>query len=415
MNDSSSSQVVESAFSRRRFLAGTLAAAATGPAVLRGFAAEQAPGSAVFTRKVKIGLIGCGGRGSWIGKLFQQHGGFQMHAVADYFPEVADRCGEALGVDSSRRFSTLSGYKRVLESGVEAIAVETPPWFIPEHAHAGVEAGLHVYMAKPVASDVAGCLKVEAAGQAATRKQRCFFVDYQMPTDPANQEVLRRIRLPDFGSLARVSSVGTCGGFADPPLTATIESRLQKLIWVNDIAMGCDYLGNFDIHAIDAALWVIGERPVAATGASRICRPQPHGDSHDVLACVLEYANGVVHDHQGLALKNQEKGELSCRAHGTTGNAFLTYWGTATCKTGEDGFSGEVPNLYEAGATRNIAAFYRNITEGRFGNETLRRSVDGALTCVLGREAAERRVRLTMADLIRENKHLEVNLKGLKT
>jgi hypothetical protein len=57
-----------------------------------------------------------------------------IHAVADYFPEIADKCGEALGVPRERRFSTLSGYKRVIESGVDAVALEVPPYFLPEHA-----------------------------------------------------------------------------------------------------------------------------------------------------------------------------------------------------------------------------------------------------------------------------------------
>ena len=104
----------------------------------------------------------------------------------------ADKCGDALGVDKSRRFSGLSGYKKVIESGVEAIAVETPPYFIPEIAAAGVEAGLHVYMAKPVAVDVPGCLRIGAAGKQATEKQRVFLVDYQIPTDPNNIAGCRR-------------------------------------------------------------------------------------------------------------------------------------------------------------------------------------------------------------------------------
>jgi predicted dehydrogenase len=54
---------------------------------------------------VKLGVIGNGGRGSWIAGLFQKHGGYEMHAVADYFPEVADKSGEALGVAKNRRYS----------------------------------------------------------------------------------------------------------------------------------------------------------------------------------------------------------------------------------------------------------------------------------------------------------------------
>jgi len=332
-------------FSRRRFLSGTLAAAATTSSLgvwpsLAAEAPEAKP--AEFKRKIKLGVIGCGGRGGWIAKLFQRHGGYEMHAVADYFQEVADKSGDALGVDKARRFSTLSGYRKVIESGVEAVALETPPYFFPGHAKAAAEAGLHVYMAKPVAVDVPGCLQIEATGKLAGQKHRCFQVDYQMPTDPGNTEVLQRIRGPGFGKIS-------------------------------------------------------------------------HGDSRDVCSVVFEYADGLVHNHFGQALGNQSTGELSCRVHGQTGHALVNYWGKAQFRTSDDAFNGEVANLYDAGAERNIAAFYRCVTDGRFDNPTVKRAVDGALTCILGREAAARHARLTMDELSKENKRLEVDLRGLKT
>jgi predicted dehydrogenase len=395
---------------RRQFLGKAAAAAATVSSL--GALPALAAG---LSRKIKLGVIGCGGRGSWIANHFKNHGGYEMFAVADYFPEVAERCGDALGVNKARRFWTLSGYKGLLECGVEAVALETPPCFFPTHAAAAVAAGMHVYMAKPVAVDVPGALSIESTARAATAKQRCFLVDYQMPTDPANQEVLKRIHAPGFGRIAQVQTYGVGGGFPDPARTATIESRLQHLIWVNDIAMGCDYIGNYDIHAIDAALWAIGEGPSAAMGSSAIRRPDPHGDSHDVCSVIYEYANGVVHNHFGEALANQTRGELTCRVDGQKGNATLIYWGKATFRSSDDGFSGEVENLYDAGAIRNIAAFYQHVTESRFENDTVRRAVDGVLACVLGREAAARHGRVTMDELMRENKNLALDLAGLKS
>jgi myo-inositol 2-dehydrogenase/D-chiro-inositol 1-dehydrogenase len=399
------------AMSRRAFVA----AAASAPllAALPAFAAESA--APEIKRKIKLGLIGCGGRGSWIAGLFKKHGGYEMWALADYFPEVAEKGGETLGIDKARRFSGLSGYQKLIASGVEAVAVEVPPYFIPQHAQAAAEAGLHVYMAKPVAVDVPGALGVAAAGKQATAKQRCFFVDYQMPTDPINIEVANRIREGGIGPIAQITTVGICDGFGDPPKTANIESRLRGLIWVNDVALGCDYIGNYDIHAIDAAVWVLGKRPVAAMGASRICRAEPHGDGRDVCSVVYDYADGLVHNHFGQGLKNNTDGELSCRIFGRDANALVNYWGKAYVRGGAKHFpGGQVENLYEAGAVRNIAAFYQNVCEGRFENETARRAVDGVLTCILGREAAARRTRLTMDELLKENKRLEVDLTGLK-
>ncbi len=403
-----------SLLTRRRFLGEASAAVVTAAVATKLSAgAEQTPAP---TRRIKLGVIGNGGRGGWIAKLFRAHGGFEMWAVADYFQEVADKCGDELGVDRSRRFSTLSGYKRLIESGVEAVAVETPPYFIPTHVTAAVDAGLHVYMAKPVAADVPGALRVLAAGRSATAKKRCFLVDYQIPTDPVNQDVARRIREGGLGRIVRVATSGHCGPQKDPPRTATMESRLRELIWVNDVAMGCDYIGNYDIHGIDAALWVLGQRPIAAMGASSICRPDPHGDARDVIALTYEYADGIIHQHTGEALKNNNSQDLSAAIHGTVANAFLTYWGKAFVRGGPQHFGGgNVENLYLSGAQRNIDRFHREICAESFANDTCQRAVDGVLTCVLGYEAGARHARLTMEGLLKENRRMEVDLRGLKT
>ena len=127
-----------------------------------------------------------------------------------------------------------------------------------------------------------------------------------------------------------------------------------------------------------------------------------------------EYEGGLVHNHFGQALSNQAPGELSCHIHGLTGTATINYWGQAQVTGPGAKMSRPVNNLYEAGAVRNIATFHRNVVEERYENETVRRSVDGALGTILAREAAARHTRLTMDALVSENKRLELDLSGLK-
>ena len=109
INEQQGSGPVEQKFdcSRRSFLGGALGAAAAGPllAAATAPAAENPAAKAEPKRKIKLGLVGCGGRGSWLAGLFKQDGGFEMRAVADYFQEAADKCGDALGVARGRRFS----------------------------------------------------------------------------------------------------------------------------------------------------------------------------------------------------------------------------------------------------------------------------------------------------------------------
>lgn len=366
-------------------------------------------------RKVKLGLVGCGLRGSSLAAMFQQHGGYEIHAVADYFQPVADASGDALGVDKARRFSGLSGYKRVLESGVEAVALETPPFFFPEHVRAALEAGKHVFMAKPVAVDVPGCLVVEAAARTAAAKRLCFLVDYQIPTDPHNVEVVRQIHAGAIGKLVMLQSCHIANAIADPARTPTLESRLRGLIWVNDVALGGGHHVNSCIHPVDAALWAAGARPISATGLSRIGRADPHGDSHDCISLTYEFADGLILNHRAKYLTNHVAGsECHCEVHAQAGHALLNYSGFAALRGNEVSYRQQVVNLYEAGPARNIAAFHKAILDGDCANPTVRRAVDGALTTILGREAARRGAKLTMDALLRENQRCEADLAGLK-
>lgn len=404
--------------SRRGFLGLGFGAAAAVPFLPSGLSMAAEPSAEkpapVFEHKIKLGVVGCGGRGSWIAQLFRNHGGYAMWSVADYFESVARSSGDALGVAKDRQFSGLSGYKKLLESGIEAVALETPPYFFPEHARAAVEAGLHVYMAKPIAVDVPGCFAVEAAARKASASKRVFLVDYQVPTDPHNIEVARIVRAGGLGKLLSLNSHYFTGQFADPPKTETLESRLRGLIWCNDVAVGGGYHVNACIHAVDAALWLAGQRPVSAMGLSRIGRPDPHGDSHDVFQLLLEFENGVLLSHRGKHLNNLTGFDVACVAQGETGYAQLGYGGRVFVKSPDNVYDGEVQNLYEAGAVRNIARFYQLVVQGDYANDTVPRAIDGALATILGREAALRRSKLTMEQLLKENRRLEVDLGGLR-
>ena len=400
--------------SRRTFMT---AAASVLAALPVGAAESPAPEAKPpeLTRKIKLGIVGLGGRGSWIANLFKKHGGYEMWAVADYFQEVADRHGDGLGVDKARRFSGLSGYKKVIASGAEAVVIIDVPYFYAEQATDAVAAGLHVYMAKPIAVDVPGCLAIEALGRRAAAKRRCFLVDYQLPTEEPNIEVARRIREGGLGALAHVVSFGFSGAWADPPRTETLESRLRNEIWLSDVALGGDNIVSFDIHIIDGVVWVLGKRPVAASGRSRTCRPNPSGDRTDCSGVVYEFDDGVLWTHVVHALNdNADLTSLSASFFGQAATGHIQYGGKVYVRGGDKHYVGTCGSIYDQGAIRNIATFYESIAEGRFGNETVKRAVDGTLTAILGREAAARRRYLTLEELVRENKRLDVDLSGLK-
>ncbi|MBI5819458.1 MAG: Gfo/Idh/MocA family oxidoreductase [Verrucomicrobia bacterium] len=405
----------EPSVSRRKFLGGALAAGAS-VALAADAAEKQTEPPKQYDRKIKLGLIGGGGRGTWIAKLFQKHGGYTIHALADYFESVAEKTGELLGVDKTRRFCGLSGYKKLLESGVEAVAIEDVPYFYPEQAKAAVDAGLHVYMAKPVAVDVPGTLLVGESGKRAMQKKLCFLVDYQLPSDPAMVEIAKRVREGALGPIAHIASFGFgWHAWPDPPLEKNIESRLRGQIWLSDTALSGDTIVSYDIHIIDGVIAVTGKRPVAASGRARTCRPNPHGDRTDALGVVYEQDDGVLWTHVTQALDNNfDVTTLSASIFGMKATARIQYSGKVFIRGGDKHYVGQIGSVFTEGVQRNIANFYSNITESRFENPTVQRAVDGTLTAILGREAGARRRDLTMEELVKENKELKVSLDGMK-
>ena len=188
-----------SGLNRREFLAGAGGAAMSFSIMKPGLAR----GSQVSS-KISLGSIGCGSRGTWIAGLFHKHGGYEITAAADYFPDRVNTFGDKYNVPAARRFTGLKGFQRMLDAKVDAVAIESPPYFHHEQAAAAVEAGVHVYLAKPMAVDVPGCRSIEASAKKAEEKKLAYLIDFQTRTDPFYQEAIRRVQKE--GNIGRIVS-----------------------------------------------------------------------------------------------------------------------------------------------------------------------------------------------------------------
>lgn len=397
---------------RRQFLAqtGTAALALGLAAPWPGQAADAAP-------KLKMGLIGCGGRGQWIADLFQKHGGYEFAAVADYFPDKAAAAGKKLGVAADRCFSGLGGFERLLATDVEAVVIESPPYFHPAHAAAAVAAGKHVYLAKPVAVDVPGCQSIEASGRLATQKQRCFLVDFQTRANPAYQEVVKRVRDGMIGQVVFLDAAYYCGatwGGMDKFLRenpGNAEARLRA--WGLDRTLSGDVITEQNIHALDVASWFLDAAPLKACGTGGKVRPFL-GDCWDHFSVIFQYPGGV-----NVSFASRQFGyaidDILCRAHGLAGTAETHYFGEVWVKSKDDGFNGgRMANLYTDGAVANIATFHQAIRAGDFSNPTVAPSVRSNLTTILGRTAAYRGAEVTWEEMLRSAERFQFDPAGLK-
>ena len=155
---------------RRHFLESTsLAGAALAAAPVLGANINAG------TKKLKAGLIGCGGRGNgaiknWLEacKLLGIEG--QLVATADAFRDKAVSTGKQHGVPEDKCFGGFDAYHKVIESDCYFVLMATPPAFRPLHLAAVIDAGKHAFIEKPVAVDPVGARSVIATGEKAKAK-----------------------------------------------------------------------------------------------------------------------------------------------------------------------------------------------------------------------------------------------------
>jgi predicted dehydrogenase len=390
---------------RRKFLAG--AATAT---VLTALKPSLVFGSAANSQ-IALGLIGCGGRGRWIANLFAETGLYRFAACADYFQDRVDAFGEKFGVEPSRRYTGLSGYKRLLESPLDAVVIETPPYFHPQQAADAVDAGKHVFLAKPIAVDAPGCLTIAEAGRRATAKRLVFLVDFQTRANEHYRRAVQMVRNGDIGRLilAEAHYPWRGGGRGAPP--ANPEEQLRS--WYYVLPLSGDFIVEQSIHALDVATWILDADPVRAhgTGGRKL---RPPGSIWDHFAVTYWFPDGVALSFTCVQSIPEMKDEISARVYGSDGYIQTDYYGEVMLR-GKEFYRGNNPDLYTSGAKVNIREFHAAITQGRCENPTVAASVRSNLTAILGREAAYRQGELTLSALLRSGKRLRPNLRGLKS
>ena len=399
---------MKTSMNRREFIAGTAALgfSIVQPRHVRGTEANS---------KIELGLVGCGGRGTWIARLFREHGGYRFVAAADYFQDKIEPFQKEFELPADRCYTGLSGYRQLLQSKPDAIVIESPPYFHPEQAAAGVDAGVHVYLAKPIAVDVAGTVSVEQSGKKATEKGLVFLVDFQTRAHEFYQEAVKRVQYGDIGPVVSGEAVYLCGPtfekwyplYQDDPVSA--ENKLRG--WGLDRNLSGDVITEQNIHALDVAAWILDDNPLYAEG--HCGRNRKYGSCHDYFSVVYTYSNNVL-----LSFHSKQYGkgldDIQCRMYGTRGVLDTHYAGEVIIRGDKPYKGGITENLYKVGAVNNIAAFHDNIKNNRTANTTVPASVRSNLTTILGRTAAYKKMRVTWDELMNDRESLTPDLAGLK-
>ena len=406
------SKIGSGKFSRRNFLSTASASA---------FAFNIIKPELVFgttaNSKINLGVIGCGARATQILKQFKDHGGYNIVAAADYFKDRVDKFSEKYNVPANRRYTTLSGYKELLDSGVDAVAIESPAYFHPIQAAAAIKAGVNVYLAKPVAVDVAGCKTIEQTAEEATRKKLCLLVDLQTRAHPIYVDAIKRVHSGGIGDMVFGESIYHACRLPIQAKPGNPEARLKN--WLFDKALSGDIITEQNIHTLDVMSWIMNTNPLHVTGTGGRKVRTDVGDCWDYYTLVFEYPNnvGITFSSRQFAGHGTEPNGIINRMFGTKGVLEARYGGRVRVLADRDNYykGGKTSQIYLTGVQNNVDSFYKNIVNKNYANETVAPSVQSNLVSILGRTAAYQNRRVTWDEIVRSNQKFDGKLDGLKS
>jgi predicted dehydrogenase len=387
------------------------------PRLVRGSQANSA---------VRVGLLGCGRRGTTDATNMIQNTGARLTALADLFPDQLDKARQRF--DSAARSQGYSGvsqtfvgpsaYRQIATSqDLDAVVIATPAYYHPEHLRAAVEAHKHVYLEKPVAVDVAGAKRVlETGRQAAGRTS--LDVGFQIRSAPPFVELVRRIHAGALGEIASGEAHYYCPAPEERRWAGASGNALRLRNWIQDRVLSGDIIVEQNIHALDICNWVLKDHPLSAIGRGGTGgRSAPGDDCYSHFDVIFRYPANV---HVSFNSTQFGKGpfEVSQRFFGTRGASQSPYSGVL-------GIAGDEPwtwagsdrqrdasfsasgsfsdNLAQADAEKQ-KAFIASITSGELHSQAPQ-GVESALTAMLGRRAAYTGREVTWDELLRSGEH----------
>jgi predicted dehydrogenase len=411
----------ETGVGRREFV-GVAAAAASitilKPSLVFGTQANSA---------IRLGLLGCGGRGRNVMGSFLENTGAVLTAVGDMFQDNLDAGKKELdavsaklgkpAVDPSRMFKGLKAYEQLFTSkDVDALYIASPPYFHPAHLEAAIASGKHIYLEKPVGVDVPGCKKVMALGERAKGKVS-LAVGFQIRHASPYVELAKRVHegqigAPVCGQIHYFASALRRPDFADK---SPVEQRLRNWVW--DRALSGDTIVEQNVHIIDVTNWMLETHPVEATGHGGRAGRTDKGDCYSHFNCVFMYPNDVHVSFASTQFGVAAWG-VGMQYYGTKGCAEARYdapvrisgetqWeypglgkpqvvDAATAATGR--FNGA---LDDADPNKQ-KAFIESITSGKLINEA-QTGAESALSGILGRMAAYSGRKVTWDEMMKSS------------
>jgi myo-inositol 2-dehydrogenase/D-chiro-inositol 1-dehydrogenase len=374
---------INSPVSRRDFVKG--AAALSMSSLLAGSGAVFAAGS----EKIKLGIVGCGGRGTGALNDCLEAAKYlnlntEIVALADYFKDKAVEAAKKFGVSEDRCHAGANAYKKVMASNADVVLIATPPNFRPIQFEAAIKAGKHVFMEKPAAIDPPGARKVMAAGKLAAEKKLAVVAGTQRRHQAAYRQTQHAVANNAVGKLTG-GQIWWCGGQLWYNTRNAGESDADYMIrnWVSFTETSGDHIVEQHVHNIDVANWFIGRLPKSALGFGGRARRKT-GTQFDFFSVDFDYGDDL-HIHSMCRQVNGCYNRVSEYFTGTEGST----WGTGP---GKDGYKNKIPlpEFEEHTGSPYVQEhvdLLRGIIEGKPLNEA-QAVADSTLAGIMGRISA---------------------------
>ena len=365
---------------------------------------------------VELGLIGCGGRGNWLAPFFPEYTGARIVALADVVKSHLDTTSQKLQVDAARLYHGPDAYRELAHSKVDGVIIETPTYFHAMQAAGAVDAGKHVFCAKPIAVDVPASKQFLAAGERARAKNLSFWVDFQSRAQPVFQEVASRIHRGDLGKVALAQVYYYANRPWKDRSTPEMDPGQKRIVnWLGDRVISGDFIVEQNIHVIDMANWYLGGHPIKANGTGGRTdwsgTPCDTGDAWDHFVVTYWYP-GDVHATFSSHQLNGGYSDLCVRCVGIHGCADTHYGGLVRIASPEPErawMGAQKDDTFKSGCVNNIKTFVESVRTAKPVNNAAV-AVESNLTAILGRTAAYQQRTVTWDELMASQEKWQLDL-----
>jgi predicted dehydrogenase len=402
---------------RREFLSTGAATVAAG-ALASTLVLPSSARAATAPDKIRIGLVGCGGRGSGAAiQALHADPGVILVAMGDVLQSAIDSSLSNLKTDTAvadriqvtpdHCFVGLDAYRKVIDSGVDVVLLTSPPGFRPEHIRAAVEANKHIFAEKPMATDAVGVRIAQAAARKAKEKKLGFLAGFCWRYDLPRRAFYKRILDGAIGNIRHVHATYLTSPVKPMPPASSrpagmSDTEWQIRNWYNFVWLSGDGLVEQACHSVDKILWVMKDvPPLKCVANGGRMAPNNEGNIYDHIDVFYEWADGTRATMGQRQIPNAQHNDNSDYIAGSKGQGIIK--GSRIMIKGDTNWQYEGPekNMYQV----EHDEFFASIRKGEplHDGERMARST---LAGIMGRMAAYTGEEITWDQMLQSQERL---------